>query len=222
MDLKKIREEERRQENGQRKQKMVEAAARCFIRKGIEATSIVDIAREAGFGEATVYRYFSNKENLALACGIRFWDQVGDFFKERTASSGFAGKSGMEQVKDLMDGALEFYERETESFRLIHNLDGFLLSHKVDEAKLQEYSQAVDSLRPYLWDALEKGKADGSIQRREDTTELYYALTNGIFGMMQKQAAAGELLETDRTVDGIKKTRLLAELLVAGLKNREM
>lgn len=128
----------------------------------------------------------------------------------------------MEQVEELMGGALAFYERETESFRLIHNLDGFLLSHKVDEAKLQEYSQAVDSLRPYLWDALEKGKADGSIQRREDTTELYYALTNGIFGMMQKQAAAGELLETDRTVDGIKKTRLLAELLVAGLKNREM
>ncbi len=218
MDLKKIREEERRQESNQRKEKMIEAAAKCFSQKGIEATSIVDIAREAEFGEATIYRYFSNKENLALACGIRFWEEAYQVMAGLASQEDYIDKSGYKQVECLMQGALCFFKEQQAAFRLIHNLDGFLLSHRVEEERLQDYGQAVGRMQPVLCEALDKGKMDGSITREEETAELYYALTNSIFGMMQKQAAAGTLLATDRAVDGMRKMELLMELLMDGLR----
>lgn len=218
MELKQIRENERRKENDRRRQEMVDAACRVFCQKGIAASSIADIAREAEFGEATVYRYFTNKENLVLACGKKFWQMVYEFMNEKVCEPEFAEKSGMEQVECLIYSAQHFYQEHTEYFRLIHDLDGFLLSHKVEPEQLAEYEQAVDCMRPCLCDAIEKGKADGSIHSSVDTVVLYYAMTNGIFSLMQKQAAAGRLLASDLVVAQDEKLGQFLELLIAGLK----
>lgn len=218
MDLKKTREEERRQDTRRRKQVMITAATTCFSRHGIENTSITDIAREAGFGEATIYRYFSTKENLALECGISFWHQAWDFFQNKVCMDGYAQKNGMQQIEVLMRGALEFYQEKQDIFRFIYNLDSALLSNCTNDETKLKYEQSVDSLRPFLLDALEKGKADKSLARPETALELYYTLTNGIFSMMQKQSAAPELLETDKLVDKIRKTELLVELLISALR----
>ena len=137
---------------------------------------------------------------------------------EKVCEPEFAGKSGMEQVECLIDCAHHFYQEHTEGFRLIHDLDGFLLSHKVESEQLAKYEQAVDSLRPCLCDAIEKGKADGSIHSSADTVALYYAMTNGIFSLMQKQAVAGKLLASDLVVAQEEKLGQFLELLIAGLK----
>lgn len=221
MDLKEIRREERVQQSARRREQMVAVAFDCFCRQGLWNTTIADIAGEAGFGEATIYRYFSTKENLALECGVRFWEFTREFFEKLTLEKTFAQKSGMEQTEILMRGALEFFRKETDAFRLIYHLDLILMSCKIEEEKLQAYEQAVDGMREYLWESIEKGKKDCSISRMESTEELYYGLTNGIFGMMQKQAAAGNLLDTDAKVDSIKKTEVLIELLIEGLRGEK-
>jgi len=220
MNLKGIREEERRKEIRQRRQKMVQAAFSCFSRQGIENTSIADIAKNAEFGEATLYRYFSNKETLALECGILFWTQAGEYFDEMSEMEDFREKDGFGQVEALALGAMDIFNQDRDGFCLIHNLDRYLLSHKIEDRKMAEYEKTVDSLKPYLCNALEKGKADGSIGRREDTEELYYALANGIFSMMQKQAAAGQILASDLAVAEEKKLGLFLKILLAGLRER--
>lgn len=219
MELKQVRENERRIENEKRKQKMIEAAFSCFSKKGVEAASIADIAAAAAFGEATVYRYFNNKETLALACGKWFWTMAYDFVEEWSKTPEFQMQSGMEQVESLLWEAFAFYREHRDGFRLIHNLDGFLLSHKADPEQLLEYERAVDSLQPCLCDAIRKGKRDGSIDGSIETQELYYTVTTGIMSVMQKQAAAGNLLSSDRIVDSDKKVELFLELLIAGMKS---
>ena len=217
MELKQIRERERRAENEKRKQKMIEAAFACFSKKGMEAASIADIAAEAAFGEATVYRYFSNKETLALECGKWFWSMACDFLKKWSETPEFQGQSGLEQVESLIRRSFVFYRENREGFCLIHSLDGFLLSRRVEPEQLLEYERAVDALRPCLCDAIEKGKRDGSIKEGTETQELYYALTTGIMSVMQKQAAAGNLLSSDRIVDSDKKLEVFLELVITGL-----
>ncbi|WP_139650655.1 TetR/AcrR family transcriptional regulator [Raoultibacter phocaeensis] len=41
-----------------------DAAEKLFSKKGIQATSVEDIAREAGYSKATLYVYFVNKEDI--------------------------------------------------------------------------------------------------------------------------------------------------------------
>lgn len=218
MELKEIRKKERRTENERRKEQMIDVAFICFSEKGMEAASISDIAKEAAFGEATVYRYFSNKETLVLECGKKFWHMAADFFDAETNTEAFRKASGIQQVELMMRAACRFYENERAAFRLIHDLDVFLLSHQVQKEQLKEYEEAVDALRPYLCEAIEKGKEDGSIANKADTLELYYTITNGIFGLMQKQAA-GSLLSTDLNVNEKRKIELFVELLIAGVRD---
>ena len=44
------------------RQNIASAASRLFMEKGIEATSVNDIAKAAGYSKATLYVYFENKE----------------------------------------------------------------------------------------------------------------------------------------------------------------
>jgi AcrR family transcriptional regulator len=57
----------RREQNKQRTHEaLIQAAAELFQEKGYEETTIRDIARAAGVGERTFFRYFPAKESLLL------------------------------------------------------------------------------------------------------------------------------------------------------------
>ena len=49
---------------GFHKEQIAEAAGRLFMQKGIEGTSMNDIVKESGYGKATVYVYFKNKDEI--------------------------------------------------------------------------------------------------------------------------------------------------------------
>jgi AcrR family transcriptional regulator len=46
---------------------MVEAAMRLFLDVGYDATTMEDIARQAGVGSSTLYRYFDSKDAMVTA-----------------------------------------------------------------------------------------------------------------------------------------------------------
>ena len=46
------------------KQPIKDAALRLFVEQGIDATGIREIAQEAGYSEAALYRHWTNKEDL--------------------------------------------------------------------------------------------------------------------------------------------------------------
>lgn len=51
----------------QRKDQILKAAERVFARKGFQEATVSDVAKEAGLSEATIYEYFSSKEELLFS-----------------------------------------------------------------------------------------------------------------------------------------------------------
>lgn len=49
-----------------KKQQIIEAAADLFVRKGIEGTTLADVAREVGISKGTLYYYFPSKGELVF------------------------------------------------------------------------------------------------------------------------------------------------------------
>jgi AcrR family transcriptional regulator len=60
------RQRARRQPAEVRRDQLVQAALRVFARAGYRSTGTLEIAREAGVGEPTIYRYFADKKDLYL------------------------------------------------------------------------------------------------------------------------------------------------------------
>ncbi len=50
-----------------RKEQILEAAGKVFAKKGFHEATISEIAREAGLSDATIYEYFSTKEELLFS-----------------------------------------------------------------------------------------------------------------------------------------------------------
>ena len=51
----------------EKQKKILETAFRVFSERTIESVTMTDIAKEAGVGIATLYRYYSTKPKLVLA-----------------------------------------------------------------------------------------------------------------------------------------------------------
>jgi AcrR family transcriptional regulator len=50
-----------------RRQQILDAARRCFVRNGFHATSMQDVLREANLSAGAVYRYFKSKDDIVTA-----------------------------------------------------------------------------------------------------------------------------------------------------------
>ncbi|WP_339765917.1 helix-turn-helix domain-containing protein [uncultured Hoeflea sp.] len=71
----------------QRREAIVAAAARLFWMNGFSATSIADIARDAGVPQGNMFYYFRTKAELALAVSIVFVDETQSLIIEAEAAS---------------------------------------------------------------------------------------------------------------------------------------
>jgi AcrR family transcriptional regulator len=65
-----------------RREQIMEAARRCFSRRGFHGTSMQDVIAEAGLSVGAVYRYFKSKDELRQAVAER---TVGELTGELTA-----------------------------------------------------------------------------------------------------------------------------------------
>jgi len=56
--------------DSERRNRILTSATRIIGEKGFQNATIAEIAREAGIGDATIYEYFKNKEDLLLAIPV--------------------------------------------------------------------------------------------------------------------------------------------------------
>lgn len=84
---------------GRQTQTAIDAAARAVVaRKGILATTISDIAAEAGKSTASFYNYYDSKESLVREWALRFLDEV----KERARAAGNPSLSNRERSFEVV------------------------------------------------------------------------------------------------------------------------
>lgn len=83
---------------------IIEAAVEMFTDKGFEATTMKQIAREVGIGDATIYKYFSTKDKLLFGFyGLRAEQAVTNYSQEPELES----YSLQEKLQLLIDIYLE-------------------------------------------------------------------------------------------------------------------
>lgn len=54
----------------ERKRQILTSAIKTFGEKGFQNATVAEIAKDAGIGDATIYEYFKNKEDLLLAIPV--------------------------------------------------------------------------------------------------------------------------------------------------------
>jgi TetR/AcrR family transcriptional regulator, transcriptional repressor of aconitase len=94
-----------------RRDQILDAARRCFLRDGFHATSMPDLFTEAGLSAGAVYRYFASKDDVILAIAednlrevLAMINQVATADPGRSAGEVVAAALALVQAKDEADG----------------------------------------------------------------------------------------------------------------------
>jgi AcrR family transcriptional regulator len=92
---------------------LLEAAERVFSERGYHATSIRDIAREAGFSVGGVYQFFTSKDELYLRVVEGQWDHFFDLLNNAMKASGAEAR-----LTALTEAMFDAFEQRRGFFRL--------------------------------------------------------------------------------------------------------
>lgn len=223
--------EKRKKEQEMLKESRINGIIECtfglFAEHGIEAISMNDIAKEAEIGVASLYRYFSTKEDLAIEAAVYAWNLEIRFFRGLFESTRYKAMTGFEQMKALLEVFEEAIVSQRSFFSFIYYFDSFVKAEKVSAERLSKYEQAISRVNSIMVSAIEKGKSDGSITfgggrnsviASASDNEIYFTMLHSLFCLSQKLAISGELLAQDKAINPRKQIQLLINIMLEALR----
>lgn len=87
---------------------LVDAAARLFAQRGVEGTTMDDIARAAGTSRTSVFNYFGYKEMIVCEIGARYVAEIA----EKAQFDLGRQRSPKKQLQDMVDTLADIAERD--------------------------------------------------------------------------------------------------------------
>jgi len=143
-----------KQQQAEIRLKIIKTAVELFSENGFESTSMKQIAREAGIGDATIYKYFPNKDKLIYGYyGLMATETAKQFLAEED----LADYSLQEKLQLLIDIYLNNFlpnrEFVCDSINMIMQSPSILFK---DVAPVRE--EFVDLIRDLLTEAEQAGE----------------------------------------------------------------
>lgn len=118
-DLRRERERERRERY---RETILHAAERVILRKGYTATTMDDVAREAQFSKATLYKYIPSKGVLLFEIMGHYFEEVGGRLGEILAEPVSAGEKLRRSIRTILE-----YQADKENITRVLWMDNSIL-----------------------------------------------------------------------------------------------
>ena len=187
---------------------IIDSAKKLFLNKSISEITIKDISAVSDLGEATIYRYFSNKENLVIAVSISIQQDILSvpFTNEE--------KNGLEQIRDFFEVFKNIFIEHKNYFKFIAEFDTIYLNN----FKHKEYSLGLDVFCDLFMRAYDLGLKDKSIKEVKDIKLYYYTCTHSLLELCKKLASTESGLKQDQEVSKIDEIEYLISLFISVLK----
>jgi len=173
------------------------AAERLFTAKGVEKTTMDDIAREAEYSKATLYVYFESKEEIVNAIYLNGMQML-----RKRITDALRDETDWKTAYDKMCGAVtRFYEENPATYGAVAGelaaADGI-----ASEVKgYREINQVSDQVIDIMAEFLRRGEAEGYLNLEFDVRETVLLLWAAISGMVRMSHRRGEYLRATLGVE---------------------
>jgi len=182
--------EERRQQAAERRESILAAAQKLFLEKGLEKTSMQDIAYAAHISRVTLYRYFPDLYRIAFEVHIRILEElIAISLRGIPEDTG-----GQEAIRTALLNMIWKYDQLGDIYRFIGMFDHLYARESPSADMSMWFADRISRL--YVGQFTE---VMGSAYSQE-MYEKSVTIGNAIASFMQKMAARGELLGEDQEV----------------------
>lgn len=201
-----------------RKKMIVEQAITEFSRKGIESTTMADVARASEVGIASLYRYFNTKTELVIQSALLFWKETDEFCIPSLLTRQYHAMSGIRQIETIAKLLIKGYSTFKDRLIFMNDFEAFLRKQKISRVQLAEYEEELLKMKPYVVKALEKGLEDHTIRLTDSVAQTYMTLSQMVLSYAQKLAVYNDLLKDDGGIDPIKNMECAVHMIVNWLR----
>lgn len=212
MDPKTRYEKERTTGKLQRAINILEAAERVLTRKGIDKTTMQDIAGEANIGIATLFRYFPKKEILIVALATKLLEPILDRFREIADLP----ISCLDKLEHLFDFFIE--DQSNPNMKFMVDFESYA-SHATEPLEgMEEFAELHREIAGEYTKIIQAGLSDGSIRTDLSVEETLTTIIN-TFGLFSKRLPLKQtflLLESD--LESARQLAILKDILINYLK----
>lgn len=213
-------EEEMDPQRNARIEKILSSAYELFSKRGIEDVAMTDIADRSKIGVASLYRYFETKEILVVRTATQVWETQMENVLPSLLRPKYKNSNGYDQLQEIFALFIRLYEKETDFLRFIYLFDAFAVKEKIPKEAMANYEAKILLVKQIISDAIQKGFDDGSIGEKYKPygEMLYFTLMHTFFSVAQKLSLSGKMLDMDTKKNGSIQLKLLADVLLGGLK----
>jgi AcrR family transcriptional regulator len=115
MEKRNLREERKRHRQEENKDSILQAAEKVFVQKGYSLSTVDDIAVEAQFSKATLYRYFKSKSDIFLEIIYGSFEESYQEIKKIQEKS----LSAEEKLRELIGYIFSYYHEKKNLARIL-------------------------------------------------------------------------------------------------------
>jgi AcrR family transcriptional regulator len=199
-----------------RESEIVNAAEMIFSKKGFEKASMDEIAKVSEFTKRTLYKYFINKEDLFFAVIKKCFEKLFTYMESGMKS----GKTGYDKIKQGILAYYRFYKKHPDKFKLM-NYIGFVKQEAKKSPNYKSFLEFDDFLFKKVMKIIGEGKADGSIRKDLDTTNLTYSIVFIITGFLYQLSITGKTFTEHFSLNEETFSLFTIELLTNIFKNND-
>jgi AcrR family transcriptional regulator len=197
---------------------ILEKAFELFSKEGIDNVTMNNIADKAGIGVASLYRYFSTKEELAIQCATKMWqiekEKANGFFTTQE----YLEKSGIAQLHSILSYFEDSFDSTQDFYRFIYYFDSYIKRQNIESNNLKEYENTIQEITEIAFKSIEKGFFDGTISfPNENIQALTLTITHSVFSLAQKLSLSGGMLSQDISNPPKNQLEILKKLILASL-----
>ena len=198
------------EDKSQRRDEIMAAAKEVFARKGFHATTIADIAKQAGLAYGSVYWYFDSKDELFHALMAVEESALRNHIAAALAALGGPAENGGQEapLRALVQATLEFFEADKATVKLLFR-DAYALGERFEKHLGGIYERFIDDIETFIVAAQERGEVVAAPPRM-----VAYTLA-ALVGQL-----AHRRLSTDDDVTAAQVADFVVALVFDGLRPR--
>lgn len=187
--------ERKAKEKEELKHLILEGAKKLFVEKGIEHTTIRNIANEINYSVGTVYVYYKDKNDILHALHMQGFSMLGSRFKVL-----FSVENPMERLKAMGKEYIRFALENPEMYDLMFNLRAPI--EFLDAMKAEEWNEGRATffiLKNTVIACMEQGHFKG-LNDAEAVSFMIWSTVHGMCSLEIRDRCKGVAFENPETI----------------------
>lgn len=181
--------------------RILETAEALFLERGIESTAMGDIASRLGVSRVTIYRYFANRDEIAVEVQVRMLEKI------NSIPPLAEGAPTLESYRSGVRAILRSYASLREAYRYIGMFDALYLDRASDNALTRW------TIAQLLKSSLGQQAEHGSLARQQAYGNKLGIILDTLTWVLEKLALRGDFTLADPAV-GMEKNLEFFETMI--------